>query len=710
MMRSMRFSTLFKLRGSYLFMGLAGGTLNPYITTIFVHGGLAKSHIGLMMSIASLVILGAQFLWGRLADRYQMTKSILLLSLAIPALLSILYQAPSVFLMIAAYMTAIIFTAPQAPIGDAFAVSAARAAGSSYGSIRSFQSVGNALGGYGAGFFLSYYLPNHLWIPFLLISCIGIIMVIVLPAQKEYHVKSRPFINGIGELLRNKRFVLFLGACFLVNQTLTAFNTYFVVVFQMVGGSYALSGIALMIAAFSNVPAMFAASLVIKRLGNEKTMLLATLAYMVRWAIQYAFPIPGVMVAVQVLQGLSFGLFYVAAVEYVSRIVHKEMQATGQSVFNMVFVGLAGIVGNMLNGLLLEKGGPSSMNLVCALSALLGAILLIFVAYGFKSRESDVIPKEVQRKRFIAFDIGGTSVKYGVVDEAGEVLSRGSLSNEESDDSELFIERLVGKVNHFKEARIPITGIAISTAGIVDDSGKIVGGIENIPYLKGVNLKCELETRTKLVTRIINDVNAAALGEAWRGAGKGEKTFFCIALGTGIGGAIVLDSKLYKGSHFRAAEIGYMHMNLRHTSNYEMRASTSALVSKVIAGQNDKDSAGITGKVIFDRVKSGDSAWYETVDLWMNEVARGIADLIYVLDPGLIIVGGAVSEQKTFLTDRLSAKVESYLTNDFKGLTRIVPALCGNEAGMLGAVSLFINLNNQDEGNVKTKYDRANEG
>ncbi|UUZ91510.1 MFS transporter [Paenibacillus sp. P25] len=356
MKAGVRFSTLFKLRALYLCTGLAGGSLNPYITTIFVHGGLAKSHIGIMMSAASLVILGAQLVWGRLADRYQMTRTILLLSLAVPALLSILYQAPSVLVMVAAYMAAIVFTAPQAPIGDAFAVSAARSAGSSYGSIRSFQSVGNALGGYGAGFFLSYYMPGQLWIPFVLVSGLGVMIVLALPAQKEYHVKNRPFIDGIGELFRNKRFALFLGACFLVNQTLTAFNTYFVVVFQMAGGSYALSGVALMVAAFSNVPSMFAASFVIKRLGNEKTMLLATLAYMARWFIQYLFPIPSVMVAVQVLQGLSFGLFYVAAVEYVSRIVHKEMQATGQSVFNMIFVGLAGIAGNLLNGLLLDKG------------------------------------------------------------------------------------------------------------------------------------------------------------------------------------------------------------------------------------------------------------------------------------------------------------------------------------------------------------------
>ena len=116
---------LFKLRGFYLATGLAGGLLNPYMSTIFKDGGLSDAHVGVVMACSSVLIIAAQLFWGRLADKYGMTKPILLISLAVPAVAALLYQAPSLPVIIAAYMAAVAFTAPQAPIGDAYAVPAA---------------------------------------------------------------------------------------------------------------------------------------------------------------------------------------------------------------------------------------------------------------------------------------------------------------------------------------------------------------------------------------------------------------------------------------------------------------------------------------------------------------------------------------------------------------------------------------------------------
>lgn len=167
---------------------------------------------------------------------------------------------------------------------------------------------------------------------------------------------------------------------------MAAFGTYFVIAFQSVGGSTGHAGIALFLASITNVPSMFFASRVIRRLGMERTLLIGSMIYVLRWGIQVAFPYPSVMIGVQVLHGLSFGLFYIAAVEYVSKITSAEMQATGQSVFNIVFSGLAGILGNLLNGMLLNQGGVGLMNLSCMLSAGVGAALLFYVARSSRSR------------------------------------------------------------------------------------------------------------------------------------------------------------------------------------------------------------------------------------------------------------------------------------------------------------------------------------
>lgn len=160
--------------------------------------------------------------------------------------------------------------------------------------------------------------------------------------------------------------------------------------FQDAGGTLQLAGVGLLIASAANIPSMLIAAKVIRRIGHEKMLLLAAFAYILRWGIQWLFPVPSVMLAVQLLHGLSFGFFYIAAVEYVSRITSKHMQATGQSIFNMVFVGIAGIIGNLLNGYLLELGGSQAMNLSCVISAMLGSLLLLYVALQSRHSSSAV--------------------------------------------------------------------------------------------------------------------------------------------------------------------------------------------------------------------------------------------------------------------------------------------------------------------------------
>ena len=108
-------------------------------------------------------------------------------------------------------------------------------------------------------------------------------------------------------------------------------------------------------------------------------MFLAAVAYIVRWGVQAFIPNPTVAIAIQVLHGLSFGFFYVAAVDFVSRSARRELQATAQSVFGMVNGGLAGIIGNLLNGDLLNYGGPGLMYVVCMTSAVMGAACFAYV-------------------------------------------------------------------------------------------------------------------------------------------------------------------------------------------------------------------------------------------------------------------------------------------------------------------------------------------
>ena len=382
---------LLKMRGLYLFTGLAGGSFNPYVTSLLVHQGMTSQRIGVMMAFGTLLAILFQPLWGILVDRYQRTRLVLMLTLIVPGTIVYLYNVKWLVVIVLVYSLYTIFQSTQTPIADSYAVNAASAAGTSFGTIRLFGSIGTALGGYFGGLYLNWMGVAELWIPFLLFNLLALLLVITIPVNVERRTTQHvTFTSGIRQLLGNRVFLLFLAGCFLVNQTLTAFNSFFVLTFQMAGGSFAWSGIALMIASITSVPAMLVAARVLKKYGYEKTLMLASVVYMLRWAIQWLIPVPGVMIGVQTLHGMSFGFFYIAAVEYVASITGKELQATGQSLFNMVFVGLGGIAGNLLNGYLLETGGPGLMYFSCTVSAALGAFLLYRVkAVSHKQQQSE---------------------------------------------------------------------------------------------------------------------------------------------------------------------------------------------------------------------------------------------------------------------------------------------------------------------------------
>ncbi|MDH6370518.1 PPP family 3-phenylpropionic acid transporter [Paenibacillus sp. PastF-3] len=383
---------LSKLRGFYLFLGLAGGSFGSYLSLLLVHNGLNSGQIGILMATGTLVAITIQPMWGIISDRYNQTRLVLILSVAVPALLAVFYRSEYFIVLLMVYTASTIFSSTQAPIADSYAISAANRAGATYGSIRLMMSIGAALGAYAGGVYVSTFSVSTIWLPFLFFNLIAVLIAFTLPKQaEENHMMRQSFTQGVRQLLGNRVFLAFLGGSFLVNQTMAAFGTYFVIAFQSVGGSTRYAGIALFLASVTNVPSMLFASKVIKRLGRERTLLLGALIYVLRWGIQVAFPYPSVMIGVQVLHGLSFGFFYIAAVEYVSQITSNEMQATGQSVFNMVFAGFSGIVGNLLNGFLLNQGGVEVMNLSCMLSSIAGAMLLFYVARSSRRKLSTTL-------------------------------------------------------------------------------------------------------------------------------------------------------------------------------------------------------------------------------------------------------------------------------------------------------------------------------
>ena len=292
----------------------------------------------------------------------------------------------------------------------------------------------------------------------------------------------------------------------------------------------------------------------------------------------------------------------------------------------------------------------------------------------------------------IAIDIGGTEIKYGLVSLRGEVIFSSSLLTEASKGVEKLLEKIYKIVEELKNEKA--LGIAVSATGQIDGKiGKVVGGTNLIPGWIGTNLVEILEKKYNIPAILENDVNCAALGEMWMGAAKEKDNFLCLTIGTGIGGGVVLKGELLRGEGSVAAEFG--HIQIVKNGNqcgcgnkgcYQSYASTTALLKLA----EEKTNKKLNGKEIFDEVHKNNREYKEIVDEWADYFTDGLATLIYIFNPSLIVIGGGISKQGDFLKEIFKKSLEKKVMKNYLDILEIKMAEKGNDAGMLGAAYLLL--------------------
>ncbi len=289
-------------------------------------------------------------------------------------------------------------------------------------------------------------------------------------------------------------------------------------------------------------------------------------------------------------------------------------------------------------------------------------------------------------KHWIAVDVGGTDIKYAVFGADAEILRHGKRKTPGGAANVAIPDAVVAIAEELTDRFGAIQGVGISTAGVVDpESGEILYAGGTIPEYRGTNLKRVVEDRFGLRATVANDVNAAAVGERWRGAAAGVDDFFCMTLGTGVGGALFCGGKLVTGARSRAGEIGHSLFDKGSGTTYEQRASMSALLKRAALELPGFDGSGAT---LFEEAKAGNASYAAVIDRWTDEVARGIANVTVLADPALIVIGGGVSEQGDSLLDKLKARVPDYLPPGFSP-AELTAARLGNKAALYGAVSPY---------------------
>ena len=296
---------------------------------------------------------------------------------------------------------------------------------------------------------------------------------------------------------------------------------------------------------------------------------------------------------------------------------------------------------------------------------------------------------------YICVDIGGTSIKYGVLSEKGEIFIDGTISTKVTEKENFILSDIKKLVRNILDEykKYEIKGICVSTAGVVNpEKGKIVFAGPTIPKYTGTEIKKELEKEFSLPCEVENDVNCAGLGEYWKGAGKGSKSMVCLTIGTGIGGSVILDGKLLNGIGYTAGEIGYMDVNGSYIQNI---ASSRYLVEKVQKEKVEKEGItdAITGVDIFELAKKGDEICIAGIDEIISNLAVGVRNIIYLLNPEVIVIGGGITAQKEYLEEKIRKEVNDGMISDMFRKTRIELAQQGNQAGLLGALYNFLNKN-----------------
>lgn len=316
--------------------------------------------------------------------------------------------------------------------------------------------------------------------------------------------------------------------------------------------------------------------------------------------------------------------------------------------------------------------------------------------------------------RFITIDIGGTDIKYGLMEgKTARFLEKGKRPTEAWLGGTGIVEKVLEIIS--------------SSAGMVDTGrGRIFYSGPNIPDYAGTEFKTIIEEKTGLPCEIENDVNCAGLSEAVLGAARGRDSVLCLTVGTGIGGCFVWKGDVYHGHSGSGCEIGYMNLE---GGQFERLGAMSVLLRRIaeqkLQEKTDRDTANEdtaggdkadghaaggdtttlddvsriwTGQHIFEAAREGDPICVSEIDRMCDILGKGIANICYVLNPEVVVLGGGVMAQKEYLYPRIRSALDRYLIPSIAQETELTMARQGNDAGMIGAYLHFQKMQRKRQG------------
>ncbi len=303
------------------------------------------------------------------------------------------------------------------------------------------------------------------------------------------------------------------------------------------------------------------------------------------------------------------------------------------------------------------------------------------------------------KKRYaVGIDLGGTFIKFALVSDSGEVIFTSKLAIGSSSTRDDILETISKAIDMSMEVAshksLPVSGIGIGSPGVCCD-GVVVGGADNLNGWVDVHLSEMFSSKFNLPVLIDNDANVMGLGEAVFGAAQNCTDVIFLTVGTGIGGAIVADGKLYGGYKNRGTEMGHVTIdhkgiacNCGGRGCLEAYASTGALLRQY-AEATGKNESELDGFYLVQQFKEGDEAAVKCMEEHTDYLGHGIAGFINTFAPQKVVIGGGISEAGQFYIEMIKKSAMGYAMPDCAANTDVVAATLGNMAGCLGAASLI---------------------
>jgi glucokinase len=318
------------------------------------------------------------------------------------------------------------------------------------------------------------------------------------------------------------------------------------------------------------------------------------------------------------------------------------------------------------------------------------------------------MPKNPSKESLVfAVDLGGTHLRVALVDDTGTILHQLKQETPKGDSAQPIVDALVNAAQAWSSDERPIIATSIVVPGAVDIDKSVVVQAPNLPSLINFGLKAELEQRLGWPVLLENDANAAAVGEMWLGAARGCQDVISVTLGTGVGGGVILEDKLWRGAHGSAGEIGHttvdpfsgLKCKCGNTGCLELFASATAIVrmtreSLSLFPESVLKSCELSAVKVYNAGQDGDELALAVFRRFGMYLGIGLANLINLFDPQVIVLtGGAVNGWDLFAPE-MYRQVGERAFRATAQQVKIARAECGDNAGLLGAARLaFCSVN-----------------